>query len=760
MLVIGAAVIGFCRTIVSSLRRWKISVGVDPQRATGPALILFPLLPATLCCGLAGILVLRRNDLPDAPGADLPLLFGQASGNDLAALLDGRIAAAEYLRGKASLEAMERELLRLKEEGAFRRLFFSGGEAQHLARLVKSMHAFLSAEEALLEERAGRLSTTDSEVVNRGLVLIRDLVWGLEHDILGNIERIVQLAGAAAVADVDSEALPKYRKINALLNCLDRLEVRGRDSAGIEITFLPADGGAAKGLMAGLMERFDDELRRRLGAGDLVNGSITCALTALPGANGAGARSISFTYKTASIIGELGRNVRELRSSIAKDRLFHAFACLPVAFETAFAHTRWASVGSITEENCHPLSNFTREAAPFGAAQEKHYPVYGTGPWSIHVALNGDIDNYQLLRDAIEAGGDVIAPEVTTDTKIIPLQIEKHLLAGHDLTESFRRAVGEFEGSHAIAMVSNTEPGKVFLALRGSGQSIYVGIAPDRYLFSSELYGLVEETPFFVKMDGEIPSRAERPEATGQILILDQDAPGGAAGIRGLWYDGTPLLLGERNVKKAEITTRDIDRGDYPHYFLKEITESVVSVRKTLLGKYRIERGREGEYVVFNLGNDIVPERIREALIGGKIRRIIVVGHGTAAVAGSTVADALESRLRGSGLKVEARVGSELSGFCLEDDLSDTLVIPITQSGTTTDTNRAVAMAKERGARVIAIVNRRQSDITAKADGVFYTSDGRDIEMAVASTKAFYSQIVAGQHPRSLPGPDTQDTLR
>jgi len=71
-------------------------------------------------------------------------------------------------------------------------------------------------------------------------------------------------------------------------------------------------------------------------------------------------------------------------------------------------------------------------------------------------------------------------------------------------------------------------------------------------------------------------------------------------------------------------------------------------------------------------------------------------------------------------------------------------VIPITQSGTTTDTNRAVAMAAERGATVLAIVNRRQSDITSKAQGVFYTSDGRDIEMSVASTKAFYSQIIAG----------------
>ena len=180
----------------------------------------------------------------------------------------------------------------------------------------------------------------------------------------------------------------------------------------------------------------------------------------------------------------------------------------PVAFETAFAHTRWASVGSITEENCHPARQFypptPRRLAPL---EEKHYPAYGTGPWSIHVVLNGDIDNYQPLREALEAGGELIAPEVTTDTKIIPLQIEKYLLAGHDLTEAFRRAVGDFEGSHAIAMVSNVEPGKIFLALRGSGQSIYVGITPDRYLFSSELYGLVEETPFFMKMDGEKPAR-------------------------------------------------------------------------------------------------------------------------------------------------------------------------------------------------------------------------------------------------------------
>ena len=76
--------------------------------------------------------------------------------------------------------------------------------------------------------------------------------------------------------------------------------------------------------------------------------------------------------------------------------------------------------------------------------------------------------------------------------------------------------------------------------------------------------------------------------------------------------------------------------------------------------------------------------------------------------------------------------------------MSDTLVVAISQSGTTTDTNRTVDLARARGALVIAIVNRRQSDLVDKSDGVLYTSDGRDVEMSVASTKAFYSQVAAG----------------
>jgi glucosamine--fructose-6-phosphate aminotransferase (isomerizing) len=95
-------------------------------------------------------------------------------------------------------------------------------------------------------------------------------------------------------------------------------------------------------------------------------------------------------------------------------------------------------------------------------------------------------------------------------------------------------------------------------------------------------------------------------------------------------------------------------------------------------------------------------------------------------------------------LRVDALLATELSGFAMRPDMSDTLVVAISQSGTTTDTNRTVDLARSRGARVIAIVNRRNSDLTDKADGVLYTSDGRDVEMAVPSTKAFYAQVAAG----------------
>lgn len=735
--------------IIDLLKRWKIYLGVDMRTAPPNSIVVFPLLYSTLFCGFAGVLAVKRSEKPSEAECDQKFLrlFQEIKQRNMKSLLSGVITPSDYLNGEDRQKELEKTLLTQKREIPAEEIFFNRDKASRLHGMIEEMKAFLGEEEKILEENAGHFQSSDMEIINSRLILMKDVIWGLEKDILGNVEKIASLTGLDDVSQLRPEAYRKYKNINFLMNCLDRLEVRGRDSAGIQISFSLPDRAAFEGMESALHDKgLYENFSKRIRAGDLINGSIYLCPQISPKNNGV---TLSFIYKTSSIIGELGQNVRDLRRHISQDGVLRELSVLDTEFETFLTHTRWASVGSITDENCHPINNFTitKDTAAHGVTWPeviKDYPFYGKGNWFISVVLNGDIDNYQTLRNDFESEGNSIAPDITTDTKIIPLQIEKYLLAGHNLTEAFRLAVNDFEGSHAIAMVSNTEPGKAFLALKGSGQSIYVGISPDHYSFASELYGIVEGTPYFIKMDGEKPSSAGS-EATGQIFVLDQDSQGGVSGINAFFYDGTSQPLDEGTIQKAEITTRDIDRGDYPHYFMKEISESTLSVRKTLRGKYRIhKKGNGRNAVTFNIGQDIVPDAAREALKSGIIKNIVVIGHGTAAVAAMAVADGLERSLNGAGIKVEMKVASELSGFFLRDDLRDTLVIPITQSGTTTDTNRAVAMAGERGATVIAIVNRRQSDITTKAHGVFYTSDGRDIEMSVASTKAFYSQIIAG----------------
>lgn len=734
---------------IGKLMNYRICFGADPEKSPEGTIVFFPNRPDVLHCGLAGILAVRGSDSgrgkPDGdPAEALIRSFQRIGSRGLRQLLSGAIKPEDYLKSREAPATIEESVLLIKTDRLFGEIFFDRNRFDRLVDFCGRLKTFLASEEKLLEENADRFHTAELEIIYSRIVLIKDMLWTLEKDLLQNIEKIKALCPRP----ISPEGLRKYREINYLLNCLDRLEVRGRDSAGLQISFTLADSGrfdqVRQALEAeGLFEAFSE----RCNSGDLVNGSIQCSVGNSPQKE----LCLSFTYKTASIIGELGRNVRELRKTIRADRVFHVIAGRKAGFNVSFAHTRWASVGSITEENCHPVNNFTRDGSgpdpgDLPGRGRKNYPHYGESNWRINVVLNGDIDNYRELRDALDASGSgsegagLIAPELTTDTKIIPLQIEGRLRQGANLEEAFRRAVCDFEGSHAIAMQSNVEPGKTYLALRGSGQSVYVGLCKDRYVLSSELYGLVEETPHFIKMDGEKPAPSDA-AVRGQIFVLDQDSAGGLSGIKGLFYNGEPCALTEADVRKAEITTRDIDRGVFPHFFLKEISEAAQSVRKTLRGKYRISATKE---VIFNLGEDLLPHELKQSLVRGDIKRIFVIGHGTAAVAGTAIADGLNRCLHGSRLQIEAKRASELSGFALDHDLRDTLAIAVTQSGTTTDTNRAVSMAAERGATIIAVVNRRQSDITHKADGVFYTSDGRDIEMSVASTKAFYSQIVAG----------------
>ena len=569
-----------------------------------------------------------------------------------------------------------------------------------ISRLDQLDAIALQAEQVL--EAATDVSTQEVERRSLESISLRDATWSLRNDRLRTAKLVGELAGKSA----SDSARNAYLSIQQSFSALDRMEVRGRDSAGINLLVwghgIDASDVRVQPLLKG---RTDDNL--------FTSGSVRV---------GAGNRAWSFVYKAAAEIGELGDNTRVMRQAVVNDALLRLLVSQPGAKLSVLGHTRWASVGIISEANAHPVNSEETDAK-------------SAMPYLV-AALNGDVDNHADIK---VRNGLKIAEPITTDAKVIPTVVARKNAAGLDLVSAFRQTVGEFDGSVAIATASADEPNKVLLALRGSGQGLYIGLAEDRFIVASEPYGVVEETLRYVRMDGEALSDANNPSSRGQVIVLDGDLAGTVDGMTMLAYDGTDLGLNETHVAIAEVTTRDIDRGEHKHFLAKEIGEAPASFRKTLRGKI----GERDGNLFASLDTSVVPQQVIDALAAGKVARIRVIGQGTAAIAGRSLVQLLRT-LVDHRVQVDALPATELSGFQLQLDMSDTLVIAISQSGTTTDTNRTVDLARSRGASVLAIVNRRGSELAAKADGVLYTSDGRDVEMSVASTKAFYSQVSAG----------------
>ncbi len=701
-----------------------------PAQTNGPAVVLFPVSATTLNCGLAGLITVYGQK-PPARIQDLSeivTLTGQVLGAPLAAVhADPSAIVAQYMQGDQPVQKLLEATGKLKRQDHFLTLFNDTFLQEQLTDLRERIEEFITQESAALSQAVGHLPAETAEVVDRRLENLRDVAWCLKTEVVENLAKVRALMPEENMR-ASSMVIKIYRNINAVLNSIDRLEVRGRDSAGISLLFIIETAVFSKLKQsieqADLSKIFD----RRTNHGILGNGSISISPDEANGLVG-----VALTYKVAAEIGSLGDNIRGLRRQISEDRILQLLAQCPHRFQTVSAHTRWASVGAITIPNCHPVDNLTNTA---------DMRCHGT----IHASLNGDIDNFLQLKEEFETQGGKIPEEITTDTKIIPLQVEKYLRAGSSVEEAFRLAVNDFQGSHAIAMHTDLAPGKFFLAQKGSGQAIFVGLADDHYIPASEVYGFVEETSRYLKMNGEKEVEGINGPTQGQIFILNQNSAGGLNGIQALYYDGSAIELTSQDVQQTQITSRDIDRQDFPHYFLKEITEAPRSVARTLQNRWKIDK-ESGHYAIA-LAESSFPEPIARALVDGQIRRVYFIGQGTAGVAALAGADILNYYLNEPSLKISALKASELSGFQLDnqvdtDSMKDTLVVAISQSGTTTDTNRAVDMVKARGAFTLAIVNRRDSDITFKVDGVVYTSSGRDIEMSVASTKAFYSQIVA-----------------
>ena len=644
-------------------------------------------------CGIIAVARRRSGRQPPASSEVLGLvepltaLLDDTDGPDLA----GRLAAAA--KGLDGADAL------LRGTPGVRGLLADPSLAPTIDSLVTDVFRQIAVIEDRLDHRRDELA--DLEEINSAFVHLKDAAWAVQRDRLPTAQAVSALVGA----NPSIAAIEAFTSVQLALSAIDRLEVRGRDSAGLHV--LVTGHG---------LDLTSPAVATQLAArtADPLFGSTSVRVAG---------DSLGFVYKAAAEIGELGDNTRAMRAAITADSLLHHALIADGAEVTVLGHTRWASVGIISQPNAHPLN-----------AEEIERPE---GPY-VTAALNGDVDNFADLK---ASDGLRIAAEITTDAKVIPTLMSRRLAAGDSLVDGFRRTVSALDGSVAIAASAAEAPGDLLLALRGSGQALYVGMADDLYLVASEPYGVVEECNDYLRMDGETPSDAANPTGSrGQVIRLRGDAAGTLGGIERLSYDGGSLPVSDDELVAPEITTRDIDRGDSPHFLLKEMGEAPGSFRKTLRGKLHDD---DGELSVW-LGPSTINPDLAAALAGGSIRRVTVIGQGTAAVAGQALVRALAEATASTYLRVEAELATELSGFGLRQDMSDTLVVAVSQSGTTTDTNRTVDLVRSRGARVVAIVNRRSSDLTDKADGVLYTSDGRDVEMSVASTKAFYAQVAAG----------------
>jgi glutamine---fructose-6-phosphate transaminase (isomerizing) len=343
---------------------------------------------------------------------------------------------------------------------------------------------------------------------------------------------------------------------------------------------------------------------------------------------------------------------------------------------TGIGHTRWATHGRVSEENAHPHADEADR---------------------VHVVVNGIVENYMSLKQGLLDRGSVFSSE--TDAEVIA-----HLIADlydGDLTEAVRAAYGQLEGHYAFVAMSLDEP-DVLVGARKECPLI-LGLGEGEQFIASAVPGFLSQT------------RRVQYLESGEIVTLRPE------GVKIQTAAGEPVERAEELVDWDEATA---EKAGYETFMLKEINEQADAVADAIAG--RTARGD---------GIDLAEEGVfDEALLNG-VRRIVIVGCGTAYHAGLIGRYAIEEWAR---VPVEMDVASE---YRYRNPVvgPDDLVIGISQSGETADTLAAMRLAAERGARVVAVTNTMGSQATRDADGTLFTRAG--LEIGVAATKTFICQV-------------------
>jgi glucosamine--fructose-6-phosphate aminotransferase (isomerizing) len=341
-------------------------------------------------------------------------------------------------------------------------------------------------------------------------------------------------------------------------------------------------------------------------------------------------------------------------------------------------HTRWATHGAPTTPNAHPHTDQSGRIA------------------LIH---NGIIENANSIKKALVARGHIFHSE--TDTEVLAHLIGE--LYDGNLEEAVAAALRDVDGAYGIVVLCADEPDTIITARNGS--PIVLGIGEGEYLVASDQSALLDHTRNVVYLDN------------GELAVLTRDG-----------FRVRTLSTGkvDKPINQIEWDLATIERGGFDHFMLKEIFEQPESIENTMRGHLLEETGN-----VRVFGLKLSDEDAK------KVKRIIITACGTSWHSGLIGKQMMEELAR---IPTEVEYASE---FRYRNPIvdKDTLVIAISQSGETADTLAALLEAKQRGARVLGLVNVVGSSIAREVDGGLYLRCGPEI--GVASTKAFTSQVVA-----------------
>ena len=349
---------------------------------------------------------------------------------------------------------------------------------------------------------------------------------------------------------------------------------------------------------------------------------------------------------------------------------------------TGIAHTRWATHGEPNDINAHPQLDKTGKIA---------------------LVHNGIIENHEAIREVLISKGLPMISQ--TDTEVLVNLISMIYYQDDDISfqDAVRAALGEVVGAYGIATICLDEPDKIIIAKLGS--PLVIGIGDKEYFIASDASPIIEHTRNVIYLDdGEMACITRN---NHQITDIDS----------------SKILT--KTVTEIDMNIDEIEKGQFPHYMLKEIFDQTQSITNTMRGRLNLDDGTT------QLGGitDYMPNLISAS-------RIYITACGTSWHAGLIGKYLIESYAR---KPVHVEYASE---FRYKDSIIDvnTVIIAISQSGETIDTLGAVKKAKQLGALTIGICNVVGSSIARETDAGIYTHAGSEI--GVASTKAFTAQVI------------------